>query len=253
VKTVRPLFFLIMGLALLGAATAAAAQTSPLAVADGLLNSPTLDVPQARLALALYEEVLPAAGSARVSLLTRLGRVCFILGDLAEKGERQGYYEKGRTYAELLLKEKPGGVEGHYWLALNLCGLADVGGTLQGHRLLPHILEELQRSLAVDESYDQAGAHRVLGRIYFEAPGRPFSVGDLQKSLAHLTAATRLAPENSTNHLYLAQTLLRLGEPSKARLELESVLKSTRHAIHPGGLEDDRKEARRLLAEFEGK
>ena len=101
---------------------------------------------------------------------------------------------------------------------MNLCGQADVGGKLLGRKLLPRILEELKRAVALDETYDQAGAHRVLGRIYYEAPGWPLSVGDLQKSLQHLKAAVRLAPATSTNHLYLAQTLLRLQEnPAGAR------------------------------------
>jgi len=88
-----------------------------------------------------------------------------------------------------------------------------------------------------------------LGRIYYEAPRRPFAVGNLQKSLAHLTAAVRLAPHTSTNHLYLAETLIRLGQPAQARLELERVLTSSRHAIHLRGLEEDRREARLLLEE----
>ena len=239
------LFLLLGSLAL-------AQDAGPLAEADSLLTSPILEVSQARRALALYEESLPTAGTGRLLLLARLARVCFILGDIADDSQRQGFYEKGRTYAEMLLKEQPDQVGGHYWLALNLCGLADVGGALTGHKLLPTILEELERSLTIDETYDQAGAHRVLGRIYYEAPRRPFSVGDLNKSLAHLSAAVRLAQGNSTNHLYLAETLLRLENLDQARQELEQTLKATQHAIHPGGLKDDQATAQRRLEEMGG-
>jgi tetratricopeptide (TPR) repeat protein len=163
-----------------------------------------------------------------------------------------GYYRQGQDYAETLMREAPERVEGHYWLAMNLCGQADVGGKLLGHKLLPRILEELKRAIALEESYDQAGAHRVLGRIYYEAPGWPVSVGDMQKSLEHLKAAVRLSPATSTNHLYLAQTLLRLNEAMQARQELAQVLKSSRYAVKPQDLEEDRQEARRLLGEMEG-
>ena len=163
-----------------------------------------------------------------------------------------GYYQKGQSYAETLIREEPNRVEGHYWLAMNLCGQADVGGKLLGHRLLPRILEELKRSVALDAAYDQAGAHRVLGRIYYEAPGWPLSVGDMQKSRQHLQAAVRLSPATSTNHLYLAETLSRLNEAGLARQELEQVLKSTRGAVKPQDLEEDRQEARRLLSEIQG-
>jgi tetratricopeptide (TPR) repeat protein len=144
-------------------------------------------------------------------------------------------------------------VAGPYWAALNLCGLADAGGPLQGRKLLPRILEELHRGLALDETFEQAGAHRVLGRIYFEAPRWPLSVGDLEKSRRHLEAAVRLAPGNSTNHLYLAETLLKLNDKARARRELQQVLTATRHAIQPRGLEEDRREARRLLEELKGR
>jgi len=215
--------------------------------ADRILAGPTLDLGQAQQALALYEGALAAAPQDQGALLARLARVCFMLGDMAPETLREDYYDKGLKYAERLLQEQPGGVAGHYWKAMNEAGLADTGGKLRGRKLLPDIMDELRRSLALDETYDHAGAHRVLGRIYYEAPRPPFSVGDLQKSLTHLTAAVRLAPEISTNHLYLAETLLRLGQQAQARQELERVLASSRHAIHPRGLEEDRREARRLL------
>ena len=57
----------------------------------------------------------------------------------------------------------------------------------------------------------------------------------------------RLAPNTSTNHLYLAQTLIRLKDNPAAEQELQQVLKSTRGAVKPQDLEEDRREARRLL------
>ena len=244
------LFWAVAALLLLAAGAAAAPATGGVAAADRLLKSPTLDFAQASQALSLYEAALAATPAGDASLLTRLARACFILGDLAEKGRRQAYYEKGEGYADRLLQVQPQGVAGHYWKAMNLCGQAEVGGRLQGMKLLPRIMEELQRAEALDPGYDHAGPHRVLGRIYFEAPGRPFSVGDIQKSLQHLTAAVRLAPEVSTNHLYLAETLLRLNKREQARQELQQVLSASRHAVQPRGLEEDRRAARRLLAEL---
>jgi hypothetical protein len=243
----RSLALVLLVLALSAGAPAARGQ---LAAIDALLKDPGLTLSQAQGALSRYEARLAAPGAPQAALLSRLARVSFVLGDLAPQAQRQAYYAKGLAYAERLTREHPGEAAGYYWQALNRCGLAEVGGKLQGYRLLPRILEGLQQSLAHDETYDQAGAHRVLGRIYYEAPGRPFSVGDLKKSLAHLTAAARLAPENSTNHLYLAETLERLQQPAQARRELEQVLTATRHAIQPQGLKDDQQEARRLLAKM---
>ena len=74
----------------------------------------------------------------------------------------------------------------------------------------------------------------------------------MAKSRRHLQAAVQLAPATGTNHLYLAETLLRLQEAGLARQELEQVLKSTNAAVRPQDLEEDRQEARRLLSGMEG-
>jgi hypothetical protein len=237
---------------IVSASAGLAAATGTLAEADALLNSPALSMTQATRALSLYEGLLSTAGAPRALVLAHLGHTGFLLGKLAPERQGMGYYQKGQSYAETLIREEPNRVEGHYWLAMNLCGQADVGGHLMGWRLLPRIMEELQRAVALDGAYDQAGAHRVIGRIYFQAPAWPMSVGDLQKSRQHLQAAVHLSPATSTNHLYLAQTLSRLREPGLARQELAQVLKSTRGAVKPQDLEEDRQEARRLLAEMGG-
>jgi len=241
-----------IALSLLSATGGLGAATGSLAEADGLLNSPALSMTQATKALNLYDGLLATAGAPRGLVLAHLGQTCFLLGQLAPESQRMAYYQKGQSYAETLIREEPNRVEGHYWLAMNLCGQADAGGKLLGHRLLPRIMEELNRTVAMDAAYDQAGVHRVLGRIYYEAPGWPLSVGDLAKSRQHLEAAVHLSPATSTNHLYLAQTLSRLNEAGLARQELAQVLKSTRGAVKPQDLEEDRQEARRLLAETQG-
>jgi tetratricopeptide (TPR) repeat protein len=236
---------------LLSATAGMGAAGGTLAEANALLNSPALSTDQAARALSLYQGLLSTAGAPRALVLAHLGRTCFLLGQLVPESQAMGYYQQGQSYAETLIREEPNRVEGHYWLALNLCGQAEVGSKLLGRRLLPRIMDELQGAIALEAGYDQAGAHRVLGRIYYEAPGWPLSVGDMQKSRQHLQAAVRLAPATSTNHLYLAQTLLRLQDPGLARQELEQVLKSTRAAVKPQDLEEDRQEARRLLGEIQ--
>ncbi len=224
-----------IGLIFLSATTGLLAAPAPMAEADALLQSPTLDTAQAEKALNLYTGMLSSNSAPRPLVLAQLARTSFIMGDLSSKKYCEGYYRKGKVYAETLIHEDPDFVPGHYWLALNLCGIAEACGYMTGRRLLPQIIEQLERVVALDGTYNQAGAHRVLGRIYFEAPAWPMSVGDLQKSLEHLRTAVRLAPDNSTNHLYLAQTLARLHYRSLARQQLEMVLKCTQYAIKPQG------------------
>ncbi|MGQ9689363.1 MAG: tetratricopeptide repeat protein [Desulfobaccales bacterium] len=199
--------------------------------------------------LARYEADLEQVSVPRVECLGQAARVAFLLGELSPKNNKRFYFEKGRRLAAILAREQPGRAEGHYWLALNLCGLAELGGAREGLRLIPAIIAALEQALKTDPNFDQAGPHRVLGRIYFECPSWPLSVGDVHASLRHLAAAATLAPENSTNHLYLAETLFKLGKTEEARQELEKVLQATRHALCPQFLEEDRLAARKLLSQ----
>ena len=197
--------------------------------------------------LARYEKELSWAVEERANGLVSLGRLSFLLGELSPKDQKIQYFEKGQHYSETLIKEKPDWPEGHYWLALNLCGLAEQGSARQGLRLIPEIVEELEKALKENPAYDQAGPHRVLGRLYFECPPWPLSVGNIPQSYTHLSAAVAIAPENSTNHLFLAETLFKLGKTEEARKELQQVLNGTRHAQCQKFLEEDRQSAQRLL------
>ena len=132
----------LTGLVVLAFFLSSAAGAATLDDADRLLQGPDLNKEKAIKALAIYESLLPPAGAQRLPVLERLARTGFILGDIAESGQRRLYYEQGRQFAEKILQESPQNVAGHYWLGLNLGGLADVN-RLQGRRLLPQILEEL--------------------------------------------------------------------------------------------------------------
>jgi len=246
-------FISLLTLTLFLSGPAVAAAQDRFAEADAILQNPALNVSQAQQALALYEKLLPETQADRAALLLRLTRTCAILGDLLEKDNpaRQPYFEKGQIYAKLLAQEEPGQPSGPYWLGLNLAGEAASKGIIGGRALIPEILQEFRRALSLDEYYDEAGPHRALGRLYYLVPGPPVGPGDLIKSLEHLTQAVRLAPENSSNHLFLAQTMMRLGRKEDARQELAKVLSAPRHALIPKDLEKDHRKAAQLLAELD--
>ena len=242
-RRVQILFIFIFLLVCLPGPLAAAT----LAEADRLLTEPEVTRAHLLRAWQLYQELLPAAGPQRQELLPRLARTAYLLGEESEGKARQPYYEKGRDYAQQLREEYPQQAAGPYWLALNLAGLADLN-RWQGRKLLPQIISHLNEAAVLDPGYDQAGPWRTLGRIYYEAPGPPFSVGNLAESRRLLEQAVALAPDNATNHLYLGETLLRLGDKERAIQELHQVLTAPRHADTPAGLAADRRRAREILA-----
>jgi len=197
--------------------------------------------------VACLEESLARKEGARGTILAELARLLFALGESAKKHERLAWYEKGRHYAQFLCREEPERVAGYYWLALNLCGICELSRAGRALSLLPVIAENLEVALAIDETYDQGGPLRVLGRIRCKAPPWPMSEGDLKQSLNLLRTAAQIAPENSTNHLYLAETLLQLGETEEACTELDRAIDSKLHASSPSGLEADQEQALALM------
>ncbi len=199
--------------------------------------------------LSLYEAIN------RANCLIQLTKLNYEMGLKSAKSQGIKYFERGRNYAEILIHEYPSKIEGHYWLALNLIGICDQSetkGAMLARKLLPRIVNELQKSIEIDQNYDQAGAHRILGRIYYEAPAWPFSIGDLHKSLLHLEMATKIAPNNSTNRLFLAETFLRLGDKRHFRAEIDELLKTKQYSNKPQEYEDDRRVAKLLLSKYGG-
>lgn len=64
--------------------------------------------------------------------------------------------------------------------------------------------------VALDETFQNATGHQVLGRLNSEAPRIPFFTGWVDRDVAaeHLERAILLAPEDLGNRLYLAECLL---------------------------------------------
>jgi len=71
--------------------------------------------------------------------------------------------------------------------------------------------------IALDERYEDAAGHRILGRLHTLAPKVPFVTGwvDRDKAVSELRKAVALGPGNLDNHLFLAEALLEY-QPAKA-------------------------------------
>ena len=64
-----------------------------------------------------------------MALLAHLGRPVSCWAGWPPAATKYGCSRQGQSYAETLIREAPGRVEGHYWLAMNLCGRADVAAS----------------------------------------------------------------------------------------------------------------------------
>ena len=144
----------------------------------------------------------------------------------------------------------------HLWAAVHWGLWGDSFGRLAAAR--QGVGDRVRRSaeilLALDETYEDAAGHRVLGRLHTLAPKVPFVTGwvDRDKAVAELRRAVALAPDNALNHLYLAEALIEHAPDKKG--EAQEILR--RLTARPAGpariVEDERvkAEARALLAKM---
>ena len=107
-------------------------------------------------------------------------------------------------------------------------------------------------ALALDERYDRAAAHRLLGRLHTLAPKVPFVTGwvDRGEAVLQLRRAVTLAPEDPFNHVYLADALLQ-HFPEKAAEAKEILRRVLQRKPDPERVVEDERalaDARRLLA-----
>lgn len=106
-------------------------------------------------------------------------------------------------------------------------------------------------AIALDERYDKAGGHRLLGRLHTLAPKIPLVTGwvDRGKAISHLRRAVALAPEDLYNHVYLADALLQ-HQSAKAGEAREILRKVLQRKPDPARVVEDERalaEARLLL------
>ena len=109
--------------------------------------------------------------------------------------------------------------------------------------------------ILLDETIENAGGHRVLGRLHAEAPKIPLVTGWISRdrAISELRRALELAPEDLLTHLFLAEALLEY-RPEKTEEALEIL-----HAIAASEPDPDWRvensktieDARTLLAELD--
>jgi tetratricopeptide (TPR) repeat protein len=113
--------------------------------------------------------------------------------------------------------------------------------------------------VAIDERYESAGGHRLLGRLHTLAPKVPFLTGwvDRGRAVSELRRAVTLAPDYPLNAVFLADALLQYqsGQAAEARRLLHQVVERPPSPDRPWGTVEDEDavaQARALLAKHPG-
>lgn len=231
-------------------------------------------------AIAAYERAL-RADPASLDAAWKLLRALHFKGDYLVRAseEKQKVFGRGRDVAEAALDrlaQRAGGRRKldamtpqqaaralanipqakpiHLWAAVHWGLWGDSFGRLAAARqgVGDRVRRAAEILVALDEKYEEAAGHRILGRLHTLAPKVPLVTGwvDRDKAVAELRRAVVLGPDNFLNHLYLAEALIE-HQPERAG-EARDILRRliARRPAPERAVEDERAlaDARALLA-----
>jgi hypothetical protein len=153
-------------------------------------------------------------------------RAAYAAGRAAQDREaRKAYFAQGMAIAKARLAGNPDDAEGLYWLAVNMGAEALERGKLAALPVVPRMEALLLRLDQVAPRYEDAGAARVLGRLYQEAPA-VISVGSTKQARRFLDRAMQLAPNHPGNLAFAADFQLDHGDRALARAYAERCLRA---------------------------
>jgi tetratricopeptide (TPR) repeat protein len=207
VFTRNHLSFFVLAIALLGSIVSPSAQPDN---PDALYRN-RADLQSARRAADLWQ---PRA-STDFTAAWKLARISYWLGTHGTKEERRAALARGINAGESAIRLSPNRPEGHFWLAADMGALAELNGLGTGIKYRGRIRDELQRTLAIDRTYEEGSAESALGQWYAEVPG--MFGGDKKQAEEHLRRAIAINAESRTALVNLAKLLADQGKKDEAR------------------------------------
>jgi hypothetical protein len=140
-----------------------------------------------------------------------------------ESRMRRALFSRGMELARARLANQANDPEGLYWLAVNMGAEALERGKLSALPVVPRMEQLLLTLDKAAPGFEQAGASRVLGRLYHQAPA-VISVGSNAKARQFLLRAVSLAPDHPGNLAFAADFLVDHGDKVRARQFAERCL-----------------------------
>lgn len=157
--------------------------------------------------------------------IAELSRLKFMIAQLEmDKNRRVQLFERCIAIADQALALNANDVRGLFWKAAAMGKMAEDSGIVNAFRMLRPMEKMLLKVVTLDEKYENAGAHRALGRMYHKLPGFPISFGSNQKALAHLKRAHELFPRDIITRAFYAEVLYDEGRKAEARRHADFVL-----------------------------
>ncbi len=219
----RFLGLVVCGVALLGAVRPGAhSQQSVPRITDeaDALYARREDPASARRAADILAAALKGAPS-DFEAAWRLARIQYWRGNHAPEREQKQCFEAGAAAARSAVAARPNRPEGHFWLGMDLGGLAE-RGMMAGLRYHDAVREEFETAARLDPGFEKGSAYTALGGWYLRVPG--FLGGDSAKAEQLLRRALTYDADSTVTRYFLAQALLASGRNVEARAELQKVI-----------------------------
>jgi len=191
--------------------------------------------------LAIFETGIEIADAGRVQLLSAAG----YQGD-----------EKSLTAAQTAaaLETEPDAAEIYFWSAAHWGLWGRYRGKIAAARqgVATRVRDYAEVASLLNESLEEAGGHRILGRLHTEAPRLPFFTGwvDHDEAVRQLEQAAEIDPDALLTKLFLAEALLQY-RPRRRPEAIELLETVAQSSPDPGMLVEETKtiaDARELLA-----
>lgn len=162
--------------------------------------------------------------------------------ELADEGRRQLLASAGLSGDEddlepseiaLALADEPEAAEIYFWSAAHWGLWGKYRGKIAAARqgVATRVRDYAEVTALLDETIEEAGGHRILGRLHTEAPRLPFVTGwvDHDEAIRRLELAAQIDPDALLTKLFLAEALLEFRPDRKQEAIdlLESVATST--------------------------
>lgn len=164
-------------------------------------------------------------GEERYEVQWRLARALFFLGQQADTNDAKRQLHAAAIGAgQRAIALNGDRVEGHFWTGVNLALFAESNGGIRGARAILWARGELKLAAKISDSYHDAGALRVLGRLEHKAPR--FLGGSLKRGQQYLDRALEIAPDNSVTLMYAAELSIDRGERDRAVALLDRIISS---------------------------
>lgn len=214
--------FIFLGLIVCLSVSLVAQNADELIAQGDTLYQEMEDMETAQEALSLYRQAANILEN-KYEALWRIARIMYYVGEHTEnKKEKKNIFAQAVYFAERAIEANPEKPDAYYWRGVNNGMVGETRGVLKSLSLVKPIKQDMNQVIEIDRTYEDGGADRVLGRVYYKLPG--FAGGSKDKSQEHLEKSKELGPNDAMTRIYLAETYMDQKEIEKARAELEYVL-----------------------------